>query len=487
MITPKQFGLWDSAALFAKTVMGLPNVYGWQKDIAETVNEASSMQRVRIAVRTPNESGKSSIVIPLIILRWLDRYPRSKVVLTSADSRQLDSQLMRALQSYRHPHLVHWEFLARSIRTNQGGMMMAFTTDEPSRVEGHHGRPGQPLLMIVDEAKSVPNQIFEAIDRCGYAVLVVISSPGLRSGNFFDCFSTNRNSHICFEIALTECPHISKEKITDMIEKYGEDHPLVRSSIFGEFMDLADGEAFVVPFNSLMALVNNPPHARISKHEYAAFCDFAVTRDENVLAIRSGNKLMQLVAWHGTDTPSILGRFIMEFRKFGLKPDQIWGDSGGLGLPFCDMLRDAGWPINRFSFGAKAVDDERYISRGAEAWHSFAARVLRGELALINDPVLIAQLTSRKTVIDARGRLGIEKKDDMSARGVKSPDRADAVIGAFTHGVLNFATYAKRMDHDPWSNLEEEYEGYDRMNRGSGRYDSEHRQEMESLGSWTGD
>jgi hypothetical protein len=142
-----------------------------------------------------------------------------------------------------------------------------------------------------------------------------------------------------------------------------------------------------------------------------------------VLAIRSGNKLIDLIGWHDTNAISIVGRFLLEFRKAGLRAEQIWGDSGGLGLPMCDMLRDAGWPINRFSFGGKPTDEDHYVSRGAEVWHSFAQRVARGELVLLNDPTLVSQLTSRKSTLDARGRLGIEKKDDMAARGVKSPDR----------------------------------------------------------------
>jgi hypothetical protein len=457
-------------------------LYTWQAEIAEAVDFGSSLERVRIAVRTPNGSGKSSIVIPTVILRWLDRYPKAKVVLTSADARQLDSQLMRALHSYRHPHLVHWEFLSREIRLPQGGTLISFTTDEPARMEGHHGAKGAPLLLIVDEAKSVPNAIFEAVDRCGYAVLLSISSPGLRSGTFYDQFATNRNQHIVFEISLKQCPHIPKAKIQDMLDTYGEEHPLVRSSIYGEFMDLAEGESFIVPFNSLMATLNNPPHGRISRHEYAAFCDFAMGRDENVLAIRSGNKLLQLIGWHDSNAISIVGRFILEFRKHGLRPEQIWGDAGGLGLPMCDMLRDAGWPINRFSFGAKATNEDHFISRGSEIWHSFAQRIAKAELVLINDPTLASQLSSRKTTYDARGRLGIEKKEDMAARGVKSPDRADAVCGAFAHGVQNFATYVQRMDN-PWEKLEQAYEGLERDRL----LDHGLRKELEELGSWTGD
>jgi phage terminase large subunit len=475
-------GLRDSPLLFARKVMG-QNLYTWQAEVAEAVDFGSTLERVRIAVRTPNGSGKSSIVIPCAILRWLDRYPKSKVVLTSADARQLDSQLMRALAGYRHPHLVHWEFLSREIRTPQGGQLISFTTDEPARMEGHHGSKNAPLLLIVDEAKSVPSAIFEAVDRCGYAVLLVISSPGLRSGTFYDAFALNRAQHLTFEVSLEQCPHIPRAKIDDMLATYGELHPLVRSSIYGEFMDVAEGESFVVPFQTLMNQLASPPHAKISRHEYAAFCDFAQGRDENVLAIRSGNKLMQLVGWHDKDAISIVGRFILEFRKHGLRADQIWGDSGGLGLPMCDMLRDAGWPINRFSFGAKAVDEDHFISRGAEIWHSIAQRLAKGELVLFNDPMLVSQLTTRKTTYDARGRLGIEKKDDMSARGVKSPDRADAVCGAFAHGMQTFAAYAQKAK-DPWEKLEEAYEGFD---RGARDYEYAFRREREDMGAWAGD
>jgi hypothetical protein len=181
-----------------------------------------------------------------------------------------------------------------------------------------------------------------------------------------------------------------------------------------------------------------------------------------------------------------VGRFIREFRKHGLRAEQIWGDAGGLGLPMCDMLRDAGWPINRFSFGAPANDDDHYVSRGAEIWHSIGQRLSKGELVLFNDPTLVAQLTSRKTTIDARGRLGIEKKEDMAARGVKSPDRADAVCGAFAHGVQSFATYARKLK-DPWEKLDEAYEGMEHAGARQGFAEGVNRRDLEDMGAFTGD
>jgi hypothetical protein len=122
------------------------------------------------------------------------------------------------------------------------------------------------------------------------------------------------------------------------------------------------------------------------------------------------------------------------------------------------MLEAAGWPINRFDFGAKAHNDSVYVSRGAEIWDNLSMRVKKAEIVLINDPVLISQLTTRKILYDARGRFKLEPKEDMQARGLKSPDRADAVVGAFAHGMPTFSSWAKRAD-TPFEALERYYEG----------------------------
>jgi hypothetical protein len=72
----------------------------------------------------------------------------------------------------------------------------------------------------------------------------------------------------------------------------------------------------------------------------------------------------------------------------------------------------------------------------------------------------------------------------MRKEGLKSPDRADAVIGAFAHGIQSFAQYAKRT-RDPWEQLDEAYEGMDREQLQSGELGAS-RGELEDLGAWPG-
>jgi hypothetical protein len=54
----------------------------------------------------------------------------------------------------------------------------------------------------------------------------------------------------------------------------------------------------------------------------------------------------------------------------------------------------------------------------------------RRQIIIPNDEKLIAQLTSRRKQYDSKGRERLESKADLRARGVESPDRADALIGA---------------------------------------------------------
>jgi hypothetical protein len=465
----------DSPLSFDEVVLGAA-IYDWQAQILFTIEEGSHRDRVKLAVVAPNAAGKSTRIVAIAALRWLYKNPKGRVVITTADSKQLDAQIMPALQSHRNVFARRgWEFLARSIRTPEGGFLLSFTTDEPGRAEGHHSAPDVPLLIIADEAKSIEEPIFEAFDRCSYNVLLLISSPGLMQGRLYNCFTAQRDQWFTFQVGLEDCPHVSQERIDDVIASYGAEHPFTRSTLYGEFMTEEEGTTFAVSLKALQALMDNPPLPRLDPRERIAFCDFAAGGDENVLAIRNGNKLEHLKCWRNRDTMAGVGQFILEFRKAGLEAKQVWGDDGGMGHVMIDALSAAGWAINRFNFGGKPGNEFGFVSRGAEAWFSFGRQVTNGELFLIRDETLIAQLTSRKTTCDSRGRIKLESKDELRARGLKSPDRADAVVGAFVmRGAGDRSNYVNGRRRD-WMGEMEQQPGY-----------SSDEAILRTLGGWVG-
>jgi hypothetical protein len=72
----------------------------------------------------------------------------------------------------------------------------------------------------------------------------------------------------------------------------------------------------------------------------------------------------------------------------------------------------------------------------------FARLLEKREVILPVDGELLKQLSSRTLKYDAKARIQLEPKESMRARGLSSPDRADAVIGASVQGLPGFGSGA---------------------------------------------
>lgn len=325
-----------------------------------------------------------------------------------------------------------WEVFSSELRYTNGARAIGFSTNDAGKFEGWHKQgPSENLLMIVDEAKTVPDAIFEAIERCQPSRLLMMSSPGSTSGAFYKAFTKEAALWQTFTVTAFDCPHLSKEWIDQQIEKWGSGHPLIRSMIYGEFMD-GSNEALIIQPQTLQKALSKLPD--IESGGRAAFCDFAAGGDENVFALRVGNDIKVLTSWRDRDTVSAIGRFIVEFKKENLKADEIYADAGGMGIPMCDMLREAGYDVHRVNNGDRAYNDDQFANRGSELWFNAARQIEKNDIRLPQDELLFTQLTTRRAKTNIRGKLMAEPKDEMRQRGLGSPDRADAVVGAISCG-----------------------------------------------------
>lgn len=401
---------------FARGVLGLP-LYQWQEDILWDADTPGA-----IAVKAGNGTGKTTNVAAPLALWHAAAFPHSLTIITAGVYRQVKEQLFPAIRRHA-PKFAGWTFNETEIETPRGSRIIGFSTDEPGKFEGWHA---DNLLVIVDEAKSVGDAIFEAIERCQPTRFLVMSSPGGCLGFFYEAFKTRRKFFRHHTITAFDCPHISPTWIAEQIEKYGEQHPLVRSMVFAEFMESGEDGA-AINLTLLERCTANPPI--FMPGNVRAFCDFAAGGDENVLAIVNGNRVKIAAAWRDRDTMSAVGRFIQLFREHDLSAQEISADGGGLGIPICDRLRELGWNVRRVNNGSPASESEIYGNRAAEIWVQGARKIERGEIILPNDPELFSQLTTRRIGANSRGQIVLESKEQMRARGLRSPDRADAVLG----------------------------------------------------------
>jgi len=410
---------------FADKVLGL-NLYDWQKKVLADLEPRDC----RVALRAANGSGKTSTVISSILIWHALVYQRSIAVTTAGVFRQVESQLWPSMRSQIAKLGGPWEVTSGEIRylhpNGNTSRIIGYSATDPGRAEGWHAEDHQdhPLLMVVDEAKTVADPLFEAISRCQPTRLLIASSPGGSSGAFYRAFTKEANMWSKHAVTAFDCPHITQAQIDEVIQRYGEKHPLTRSMIYGEFVDIGS-ESLVINLTQLQNCFNTPPQFKPGTR--VAGVDFAAGGDANVLCIRDGNKVLPMIAWRERDTMAAVGRFIVEFKKAGLEASNIYADASGLGMVMCDALAESGWQVNRVNFGSTAYDNEAYTNRSAEMWYGMAKKIEDAEIILPDDDELTAQLTCRRSMTNSKGKLGVESKDSMRSRGLASPDRADAL------------------------------------------------------------
>jgi hypothetical protein len=434
---------------FCEGVLGYPRLYEWQCNGMNPLMLATGKnpRMVQLAVMSPNEGGRSSLMVSGNATWWLAMHKRGKVGITTADQKQLNEQIIPALETNKQK--LGWQSVQSPyyrLTTPSGGRLIAFTTDDAGRVEGlHKGDDVEaPLLWIIDESKNVKEDIFTGVDRCSYNAKMLSSSPGLKRGTFFKAFTEHRTQYITVQAGLKDCPHISKDKVDRIIATYGIDHPFTRSSIFGEFMDQDEIDRYILSDTDLQRCLNNPPPFKPGF--VFVFCDFGGGHDENVIVKRDGNKVDIIAAWRETNKEAAAGRFIRHFVELKVKANQIAGDASDKEM--LDLIERGGWPIQRQNFGQALPHDLTYKSWSSKAWMEGAAAISRCEWILPKDDGFYAEATTRMKKLHASGKWQAEEKYEMRKRNVPSPNKADAVFGVMA--AVDYSIFEKVIDFTDW-------------------------------------
>lgn len=430
-----------SPAEFAVFVLG-QRLYPWQVEVLEAVGAGKPT-----ALCAANGSGKTASVIATLILWFLDSFPKGRCPVTSGSWMQVRQQLWPALRRYRERFPGwRWAPSACEVSTPQGGRAVGFATNEAGRAEGWHGTPDAPVMYVVDEAKSVQDEIFTAVDRCTTQFKLYASSAGGAAGQHFRCFHEDAALFYRVRVTAFDCPHIAREKIEFLKAKYGEDSVQYKSIVLSEWAEGSD--LLIIPPDLLKEAMRNPPaHAPGTRY---TFSDFAAGRDENALAMRDGNTIRLVEAWRDSDTVRMRRRTVKMLQDLGVPSSCAWGDGSGAGKNVIQDMHDEGYYMQSFLGGTPSEERENYQDLNADAWFGFAADLRAGRLRLEGiDPETYRQLTTRCMEWDSKGRLRCEPKDKMRERGLHSPDRADAIVGAWWAGRYGGLVTRETVGYEP--------------------------------------
>ena len=181
----QQAGLW-----------GVEELYQWQIDVLN----AAAMVHSRVVFSTPNEAGKTSVVLKLFLLSAMLAFPGAMCFATSGSERQLKHQLFEQHLRPAVEHLPGWTVRTGDLKITapNGSTLLCYVASDALRVEGFHGyweatESGvpryRPCIYAIDEGKTVKDEVQLAVRRIDPDFEIVCSTPGTRSGFFYDAIN----------------------------------------------------------------------------------------------------------------------------------------------------------------------------------------------------------------------------------------------------------------------------------------------------------
>lgn len=425
----------------AQIASGLVTLHKWQTEFHEKAASSRGTQQdpYKECLLTCNGSGKDAFIIAGWAAWFAACKIKSRVIITSASGVQLTSQTENYLSSLcRKINEFHgceiFKIRQRFIKCLlSGSEIRLFATDEAGRAEGYHPlEPNAEMTIIVNEAKSVSEEIHGALRRCtGFNYWFEISSSGEPHGSFHKAFTNWSNVR---RITAYDCSHISRSEIEEAKRDLGENSALFRSIYLALFTSL--GGEIIIPQELVEKLLKLEYEAQFQTWQERIGIDLAAGGDENVLCRVKGNKCKEEVCFREEDTEITADRIDITLNKWELSKSHphIYADDGGVGRAIIDKLVRRGWIINRVLNQSQATFKKVYGNRGAENWYR-VARILEErffDISTLSERTREQLYTRHYKKSSVGGRIFLESKKEAKSEGRPSPDRADAFILSLT-------------------------------------------------------
>lgn len=426
--------------LFAKEVCSF-SPDEWQEKVM--IDLANSN---KVSVRSGQGVGKTCLQA-IVLLWFLTCFRFPKVIATAPTRQQLNDVLWSEVEKWRSKSpllrmLVTWTKTYVYMRGyEKRWFAVAKTASEPENIQGFHE---DNMLIIVDEASGVSDPIMEALLATLSGAnnkLLMCANPTRTTGTFYDSHNKDRALYKCHKVSSLDSKRTNKENIAAFIRKYGADSNVVKVRIYGDFPEQEDD--VYIPLTLVEQTINNEFADLKNVNKISFGVDVArYGDDETIIGVKAGPLFSLPIIRHGQDLMRTVGDIVMQYKQT-IKdyhdykgPITINIDDTGVGGGVTDRLEEIKQEQNLtrmiivpVNFASKVPQDgaDNYKNLTSYMWSNIRELMRAKDLSIPNDEDLIAQLSVRKYTVASDGKILLETKDQMKERGIKSPDRADAL------------------------------------------------------------
>ena len=445
----------------------------WQREVLQRMadhvkqnNGKIDFDTLRMATSSGRGIGKSALVSWLVIWMLTTRIGSTTIVSANSEAQlrsitwaEITKWLSMALNS-------HWfevsatrlmpakwltELVERDLKmgTRYWGVEgRLWSAENPDAYAGVHNFAG--VMLVFDEASGIDDSIWSVAagfftENTPHRFWLAFSNPRRNSGYFYECFHSKRDFWDTKIVDARTVEHTDKQVYQQIIDEYGPDSTQAHVEVYGQFPNASDDQ--FIGASTVDDAMRRPQHKDPSAPIIIGVDPARFGSDSTVIAIRQGRDIVAIKRHKGDDTMTVVGHVIDAIETY--KPALVVIDEGGLGAGIVDRLKEQRYKIKGVNFGNKSKNPLMWGNKRAEMWGEMRTWLKDASIPL--DRYLKNDLTGPMMKPDSKGTIFLESKKDMKARGLASPDAADAIAVTFAFPVAHrdFVDRAPRRAYAP--------------------------------------
>jgi len=415
-----------------------------QRDILKACADPSIP---KVSVRSGNGVGKTYLAAS-IIAQYLDTHSPGYAVVTGASWQGVLKTVWPTFKRMHRGAPVNLGGDVLGTEWRRGDMWGAFcvSPDSPENISGFRTENG--ALVLVDEASSLEPEVYEAIlGLCSArgSKIVLLGNPLRPEGPFYDSFSNAGWANFSIssiEASLQNIPGLaSPEWIAASRLEWGEDSPMWKARVLGEFPE--DADTVLIPLSAVaLRMIPKPLSQRGWMRLGVDVARFG--SDKTVIAARDTRCIQDIRTYSGISTMETVGWVRKAMEDMDCRPENVMIDDTGVGGGVTDRLHELGLSVVPVDFGSKAYEDTKFKNRRTELYWNMRKAIIPEATEPLFIPTkynsLRKELTQPRYKMTSDQTIQLESKDELRKRLGRSPDESDAVALTYdVYGNYDFA------------------------------------------------
>lgn len=445
----------NDPSAWAEYMLGV-RLWSKQREVCNSLADNKS-----VAVKAGHGVGKSYLSA-ILICWWIDtRYPNVYVATTAPSTAQINAIVWREVRRmkadvakrYKEGKIDHdlpGYITADAQWKDDDSNLLGFGRKPPENKEdsAFQGLHDGYVLAIGDEACGLSGEIIGALGNItsnANSRRLLIANPTNPASYFATLFEGDKGWKLQ-TISVLDNPNFTDEgktmsadalsKLSDqsyvdaMAQEYGENSARFKSRVLGEFAFDIENTLFTPEVIEKGHQTEIEP---VGAEAPRLGVDVArMGKDSTAIYMYHEGRVRFVDEWVKAPATESMNRVDRWARELGVCEVRV--DASGMGGPMVDqlaLLSDGLYRVVEMVGNRRSPDNRRWLNGRAWWWDNVRKRMSDGELDIDpEDTKLADEVLSVQYLFANTGGLQIESKESMAKRGVKSPNRADAMIYA---------------------------------------------------------